>query len=489
MKHKWKNMTIKKRLKLSYIAMLLLPILFIIIAGGFIKSVYLDRDNNFSVFFNHAPELISENQYKFTTAVNQQITDNPELVFDMDYLKELETSLPYDECGLIILRNKEIIYITEAFNKDEFKSLYAKPDAAPLPESKESKKLPVILFKWNFRLENNDTGTIILLFNWYELSRKFVRNGVFFIILVILIIIVVNGVLTYYVSKSIIDPLNVLKSAAIKIKDGELNSEIKYRYNDEFKEVMTAFEQMRIKLKESLNNQIIYEENRKELISNISHDLRTPITAIKGYIEGLRDGVADSPEKIRKYIETILIKADILEHLIEELFLFSKLDLKKVQFNFKKINLNSFLIDCLTELKFDYKNMEINYNFNNIENAEISGDPNHLKRVISNIVNNADKYNDKEKTVIHVEVLEKDKSFYTVKLKDNGPGILEENIDYIFNRMYREDLSRNSDKKGSGLGLSIAKQIIEGHNGRIRAESTLHEGTTIIIELRKFNLK
>ena len=109
---------------------------------------------------------------------------------------------------------------------------------------------------------------------------------------------------------------------------------------------------MRARLKKSIKVQLQYEENRKELISNISHDLKTPITAIKGYIEGIRDGVADTPEKTNKYINTIYTKATDVDKLIDELFLYSKLDLNKFAFNFTKVNVYQYIEDCIEELYF-----------------------------------------------------------------------------------------------------------------------------------------
>ncbi len=484
MRKRQKNMTIKKRLKRSYIVMLVMPILLIILTSGILKVFYIEPNEKFFSFNEHMPEMTTMKEYNFYSLINEQIIENPDLFFDIDFIKNLENNAPFPECGLIILKDEELIYITDQFNTPEYISIYAKPDAKPIdPEHKQYRKYPKILFKWNFNLENESIGTIILLFDWREAAKGLIWFGGLFIIIVILAIILTNGVLTYKVSKSIIDPLNLLKSAATKIKNGELDSEIVYNHNDEIREVVDSFEQMRKKLKESLINQIKYEENRRELISNISHDLRTPITAIKGYIEGIRDGVADSPEKIKKYMDTISAKADVLEHLIEELFLFSKLDLKKVQFDLIEIDLISFMKDCLEELHFDYKNITINYNFNAISIAVILADPNHLKRVISNIVDNANKYNDKDKTIINARINEKNDNFYQIEIEDNGRGISKESIPYIFDRLYREDFSRNTDKKGSGLGLSIARQIIEGHGGKIYAKSVLGKGTTIIIEL------
>ena len=481
-------MTIKKRLKRSYIAMLVMPIILIILTGGILKSFNLEPDENISSFYEDLPMVTSIEEFNFYTLINKQIIDDPDLFLDIDFIKSLENQTPYSECGLIILRNEEIVYISEQFNTAEYILTFAKPNAEPEDYSdKHLRKRPILLFRWNFKLSNGDIGTTILLFDMHRAARGLILMGILFVVVVILIIILTNGVLTYHVSKSIIDPLNVLKSAALKIKNGELDSEIVYKQKDEIGEVVDSFEQMRKKLKSSLNNQIKYEENRKELISNISHDLRTPITAIKGYIEGIRDGVADSPEKIEKYMNTISLKADALEHLIEELFLFSKLDLKKVQFDFKEINLVSFFKDCLEELNFDYKDLHINYDFKDSGTAIVSADPSHLKRVISNIIDNADKYNDKDKKIINARIRKKDSNFYQLEIEDNGRGISKENLPYIFDRLYRADLSRTMDKKGSGIGLSIAKQIIEGHNGKILAKSEPGKGTTIIIELKRIN--
>ncbi len=140
----------------------------------------------------------------------------------------------------------------------------------------------------------------------------------FFSLLVILV--VTNSVLTYLVSRSIIRPLNRLKKAAEEIKEGNLDFSVESASRDEIGQLSNAFEEMRHQLKVSIERQLRFEENRKELISNISHDLKTPITAIKGYVEGIQDGVADTPDKMDKYVRTIYAKADSMDHMIDELF-------------------------------------------------------------------------------------------------------------------------------------------------------------------------
>ena len=241
---------------------------------------------------------------------------------------------------------------------------------------------------------------------------------------------------------------------------------------------------MRIQLKESHKIQKQYEDNRKELIAHISHDLKTPITSIKGYIEGIRDGVADTPEKRVRYIQTIYTKAVDMDHLIDELFLFSKLDLGKVPFEFERIDIKDYLTDYFEELSFDLRKQNVDLNFQFTPNGiyHVLADREKFKRVLANIINNSLKYMDKDKKELKITLHSTDENV-EISISDNGPGIPDESIPFIFNQFYRAEQSRNKLTGGSGLGLSIAKMIIEEHNGEIKLESTLLVGTKITIYL------
>lgn len=303
---------------------------------------------------------------------------------------------------------------------------------------------------------------------------------------VFIIILLTNGAITYFVSRSIIKPLKVLKHGAEQIKDGNLDFKVDTVSRDEIGEVCIAFEEMRKKLKESIELQLQYEENRKELISSISHDLKTPITAIKGYVEGIMDGVANSPEKVDKYVKTIYSKSIDMDKLIDDLFLFSKLDLKKLPFNFERINIKEYFVDCIEEMQIDLqdKGMLLSFNCEIFDNAVVMADREKLKRAVTNIVQNTIKYMDKDNGQIEIR-LNEDSEKIMVQIKDNGQGISEEDLPYVFDRFYRADPSRNRNTGGSGLGLAITKQIIEGHNGGIWIESRLGEGTSIYFTLKK----
>ncbi len=298
--------------------------------------------------------------------------------------------------------------------------------------------------------------------------------------------VVTNSLLTYYVSRSIIRPIRKLQKAASLIKDGNLNVEIKAESKDELGQLAQGFEEMRIRLKESIDLQLAYENNRKELIANISHDLKTPITNIIGYVEGIRDGVANSPKKMERYIQTIYTKAKDLDRMIDQLFLYSKLDLQRLPFHFERIRFDQYLSDFVEELRFDVEemNVKVNLEIDKNEKYEVMGDREKLKRVITNIVDNSLKYNDKEEKELYFHLSTMD-SYILFKLEDNGPGINEKSIPFIFDQFYRADLARGTKKGGSGLGLSIAKRIIEEHEGSIWAENNTRVGITISITLKK----
>lgn len=199
------------------------------------------------------------------------------------------------------------------------------------------------------------------------------------------------------------------------------------------------------------------------------------------------DGVADTPEKRDKYIKTIYNKANEMDLLLNELTLYSKIDTNRIPYNFNKINVMEYFDDCIEEIGLDLeaKNIGLSY-FNYAEdNVQIIADPEQLKRVIHNIINNSIKYLDKPKGFINIRVKDVG-DFIQVEIEDNGKGIAQKDIPYIFNRFYRTDASRNSATGGSGIGLSIVRKIVEDHGGKIWATSKEATGTIMYFVLRKY---
>ena len=306
-------------------------------------------------------------------------------------------------------------------------------------------------------------------------------------IAVVLILTFTAMIMMVWIYGSIISPIHKLQEAAQNVEEGNLNFEIKPEKDDEMGRLMQAFEKMRIRLRDNAEEKLKSDRESKELISNISHDLKTPITAIKGYVEGIRDGVADTPEKMEKYIGTIYNKANEMDTLINELTLYAKIDTNRIPYNFAPLSVNDYFNDCAEdiEMELDSKNVEFGY-FNYVEgDQKIIADPEQLKRVINNIVSNSLKYMEREHGLINLRVKDVG-DFIQVELEDNGKGIAAKDLPNIFDRFYRTDASRNSSKGGSGIGLSIVKKIIEDHGGKIWATSREGVGTVMYFVIRKY---
>ena len=290
-----------------------------------------------------------------------------------------------------------------------------------------------------------------------------------------------------WIYRSIAVPLVKLKKANKNIKEGNLDFVLEVEGNDEFSQLCQDFEEMRKRLKESTEEKILMDKENKELISNISHDLKTPITAVKGYVEGIMDGVADTPEKMDRYVRTIYNKTNEMDHLINELTFYSKIDTNRIPYTFSKLNVEDYFSDCAEELGLEMETRGIELVYANYveKGVQVIADGEQIRRVIHNIVSNAIKYMEKPRGIIQLRVKDVG-DFIQVEIEDNGKGIAAKDLPYIFDRFYRTDVSRNSSKGGSGIGLSIVKKIMEDHGGKVWATSRLGIGTIMYFVLRKY---
>lgn len=301
------------------------------------------------------------------------------------------------------------------------------------------------------------------------------------------ILIAVALVVGLWVYRSIAVPLVKLKKATQNIKEGNLDFVLDVEGKDEFSELCQDFEEMRRRLKESTEEKSLIEKENRELISNISHDLKTPITAVKGYVEGIMDGVADTPEKMDRYVRTIYNKTNEMDHLINELTFYSKIDTNRIPYTFSKLNVEDYFEDCSEEvgLELETRGIELVYANYVEKDVMVIADGEQIRRVIHNIISNAIKYMDKPKGIIQIRIKDVG-DFIQIEIEDNGKGIGPKDLPYIFDRFYRTDVSRNSSKGGSGIGLSIVKKILEDHGGKVWATSRLGIGTIMYFVLRKY---
>ena len=318
-----------------------------------------------------------------------------------------------------------------------------------------------------------------------QTSIQIMTKNLFFTALVILIFTSVSIGLWIY--RSVATPLVKLRKATQNIKEGNLDFVLEVDGTDEFAELCRDFEEMRRRLKESAEEKVLLDKENKELISNISHDLKTPITAVKGYVEGIMDGVADTPEKMDRYVRTIYNKTNEMDHLINELTFYSKIDTNRIPYTFSKLNVDDYFSDCAEEVGLELETRGIQLYYANYVEKDVLviADGEQIRRVIHNIISNAIKYMDKPKGVIQIRVKDVG-DFIQVEIEDNGKGIASKDLTYIFDRFYRTDVSRNSSKGGSGIGLSIVRKILEDHGGKVWATSREGIGTIMYFVLRKY---
>ncbi|MDP4092733.1 MAG: HAMP domain-containing sensor histidine kinase [Bacillota bacterium] len=344
------------------------------------------------------------------------------------------------------------------------------------------------LNKYHRHLKYFRPGFIIMnLAVWYFVYRFSGFRG---LSIIFAIFITVGGILQilYMMSleKRIITPISKLKSGVEEIAKGNYDVKVEGIVRNEISLLIDSFNDMAHKLLESDRLKAEYEENRKLLIANISHDLKTPIASIQGYIEAITDGTVTNTENINKYLQIIKNNTVYINKLIDDLFLFSKLDMQKLDFNFQIQNIGHFMDDLMEEFKFELEEQQCKFVYQNKldKDYEVKLDGKRLNQAVRNIIGNAIKYGPENNLNISVELYYKEESIY-IGIRDNGPGIPEDKLEHIFDRFYRVDAERTKDLISTGLGLAIARELVEAHGGKISVSSSKKEGTCFTIELPK----
>lgn len=280
----------------------------------------------------------------------------------------------------------------------------------------------------------------------------------------------------------VFEPIGKLENGVEEISKGNYDVEIEFEMHNEISMLIYSFNDMAKKLKQAEEVKKEYEENRKNLIASISHDLKTPITSIQGYIETLQEMDNAPRETVKRYHQIIYNNTAYINKLIDDLFLFSKLDIQKLDFNFEKAEIKAFMEDLMQEFSFilEDKGVKFNYIDSIDKKSYVKIDGKRVNQIFRNIIGNAVKYGSDEDLLIDVTLYRKDNRIYA-NVKDNGPGIPEEKLEHIFERFYRIDCERTKDLMSTGLGLAIAKELVEAQGGEIKVSSVVNEGTCFTI--------
>jgi len=492
-------MKLKTRLAVAFLTITIVPILLFYVAVVGLSSYQTQSfrkeyglTEQVDLFSGNSLQIFNRLTKRYQEEIRQTLKDNPGLYEDGAYLNNLNEELKSHYAYLIVLKGGEVSFCgSNDMQMDP--ALYDKlPDFDAMKGGLEGGiyldgENQHLIKQMDFTFPDGTPGSVFIVSNVGDLVpevKSMIREMLF---LGIVILVVAGITLTVWVYRSILSPLNKLQEATKQIKAGNLDFTLDVDADDEIGELCNDFEEMRMRLRENAEEKVQYDKESKELISNISHDLKTPITAIKGYVEGIQDGVASSPERLDKYIRTIYNKANDMDRLIDELTFYSKIDTNKIPYTFTKINVAQYFKDCIEEVGLDMeaRGIELGY-FNYVdEDVVVIADAEQMKRVINNIISNSIKYLDKKKGIINIRIKDVG-DFIQVEIEDNGKGIAAKDLPNIFDRFYRTDSSRNSSQGGSGIGLSIVRKIIEDHGGRIWATSKEGIGTEIHFVLRKY---
>ena len=490
-------MKLRTKMMLSFTVIVLMPVLLFVGAITVMNRFQMKkvRDNygitdTQNIFFGNSLEVL----HALNESIRREVLDAAEtdsaLLRDTEYLENLNETLLKRNSYLILRSGKQLVYS----GLPEGKELFSRLPSFHGPEINLAEEGiyyggedQAFVTQTDFYLRDGTEGSVFTVTQIGKLLPEIRSMLMDIAVMTIMILGTTAAILVLWQYSSIIRPLGNLKKATREIKKGNLDYELDVTGKDEISELCMDFESMRSRLRENAEEKMQSDAEYKVLISNISHDLKTPITAIKGYCEGIIDGIASSPEKMDKYIRTIYHKVNDMDRLIDELTLYAQIDTNRIPYNFTTIPVNDYFGDCAEELRMELESQNIDlryYNYIQDDDVSIIGDAEQLKRVINNIISNAVKYMDKARGIINFRI--RDAAEYVqVEIEDNGKGISAADLPNIFERFYRADASRNSRTGGSGIGLSIVRKIIEDHGGRIWATSKEGTGTVMHFALKK----
>lgn len=489
------GMTIKKKIRLSNIMMVLIPIIFTAIVisvclhtslGSYwytLEAMYSDENGvQFaqSMIYTYQQELWKNNWGQGEHTQKAEINQS-------DEMHHLENKLSGMGYHFMITKNGKLIY-SNLSDSDIKTARSVAGEAIDSAKTLTASRHEVSVIKNTFyhgdkafcitavHRERTDQGVVNYLKNY--ILKYLYGIIVFFVLLTIF----VNGILSWWISKNILRPLSKLSMGTKEIREGNLDTKMEYDKKDEFGDVCRDFDDMRIYLKESVEQRLKDEKRRRELVTGISHDLRTPLTSISGYLDGLLEGIADTPEKGIRYLQAIKIRTGNMVSLVDSLSEYSRLD-QGFRYHLEKADLKEFIESYLELYRHDaeHNHVEIEFLYGK-ESYPVCIDREELKRVFDNLFTNTVKYRTLEDSQVKI-TLDRSRKGTDVELvfKDNGPGVPKKSLERLFDSFYRVDDSRNQSEKGSGIGLAVVKEIILGHSGSVKAEN--RDGLAVIIHL------
>ena len=487
--------SIRRTVSIFFAATLLIA--FLMLAGyeSVITSYYRGESNLVTRILNPAPsaERSSGTTLKILRLFNAALLSGPDGPTKGPFLDEAATAA-LDH--VIVLRVGEGLAFSSKPLSDDQKALLpafgapaplrSPPRPSPRPGAGDEAKPAVgpedLDLHLDFRTGTGEAASFFLLDEHAPRRRSYPFSRQLALI-VALVLLAADAAAGIFFMLRVTGPLRRVEAAALAMSRGDLDTPVEggYRFV-ELERAFEALETMRSEIKELLERERRSEAERRELIANLSHDLRTPLAAIRGYVDGLREGIADTPEKRDRYMRVLGDKIQVLDRMIGEIFLLSTLEARDAPPEFALVDLRAFLADSVEDLRLSAAPGDAVFEVEGLEGPPrlASADPTQLRRVVENLVSNSIRHGGKRPVRIRIGLAEL-RGESEIFVEDDGRGIAPEDLDRAFERFWRGDPSRRGG--GFGLGLAIARRIVEAQGGRIRAERSGSGGARILITL------
>lgn len=486
-------MTIKKRFLISYIggiAIACVSLVSIMCIVFYITTEKVPSPGTVYKYFTQQRSLSPEEELTYIKLRGLAKSEPDQLLTPSGEVKEVMHAAEKEALGIVIRKQDKMMYYSEDLVEKSLIAHFPAFDVNNIATRGTIDNAGRLYryMKFDFNFSDQTPGSLLILKKENTFLEFMTKWGILIILLILVIGVGALLFLTRLMERTIIFPLENLGQGIAEISQGNLEIAMEkpmVRTANEVKKLTNDFEIMRETLIRSMQEQEKLENNRKELVASISHDLKTPITSIIGYVEGLLDGVADSPEKQARYLQTIHKKAISLDEMIEELFLYSKLDAAVIPFHYEPIDSKEFLQHIVEEFQLQDDQVSIQFTSKLSDNSLILGDRTQLNRVFINLIENSIKFKEPERPLLIKIELTEEESYVVIRVIDNGQGITQEQLPFVFDHFYRGEQERSTKTGGSGLGLAIVKQIIDTLAGKITIESESHQGTIVSILLKK----
>ena len=497
---KFKDISIRKKITLTNFMMIVIPVLIVLlIMVGILVGILAGTGSGITI----------STLEKFSGK-----TTNYQLQMMVDSLSEelVESAQPLKEGSVFLKICSDLERLgTDVLVTEGTRALYLTPDTSEEGMQRQAEEIgatgagPAFLRNENgfvYRTQTQDGKQTYSVFavneglpydagEYYVFEQVKVQLKILLVAvggIAILIIILTGTLLSRKLSKSILMPIGKLSRATACVRNGDLDKPVGFRSRDELGQVCEEFDEMRLRLKESVMLQQKYVRQQQEMIAGIAHDLSTPITSIKGYVSGIVDGIADTPEKREHYLRTIYDTACDMDQLVDNLFLYSKLGMDNVPFRMEYTDLAAYLEDYCEDLRFKLQKEDMELVFENQCRGSVWTDIDRMQmgRVLKNLADNSIKYKKRDshiKSRINIVLEAAGAGAVRIVFSDNGIGISENESEKIFERFYLGDPARGNAAKGSGLGLSIARRIVRRMDGGISAQGRNGLGLSVIITL------